>query len=278
MLVSSGKSVKYSELLNPSILNDLPALKERFRTAAPFPHMVFDGLFSPQLLELVADDFALVGEAQLKKRQSEHEVTYRSRTDVDLPASAQVYFDLVNSKRFVQMLMELTGITGLITDALLKNGGLHESRQGGKFDVHLDFSKHPITELDNRLVLITYLNRDWKESYGGCLELWDAAKGTCEAKVVPEFGRSILFEQSSVSLHGHPHPIQTPDGRVRRSLATYYYTNGLKDDETASRFQTHFVGDVSRKGSGNARSLAKYILPPAVIDGFKWIRRSVDRH
>src|SRR3954451_4963942 len=89
MLVSSGKSVKYSELLNPSILNDLPALKERFRTAAPFPHMVFDGLFSPQLLELVADDFALVGEAQLKKRQSEPEVTYRSRTDVNLPASAQ---------------------------------------------------------------------------------------------------------------------------------------------------------------------------------------------
>jgi hypothetical protein len=35
----------------------------------------------------------------------------------------------------------------------------------------------------------------------------------------------------SLSDHGHPEPIRAPDGRARRSIALYYYTNGRPSDE-----------------------------------------------
>jgi hypothetical protein len=239
--------------------------------------MVFDSLFSPELLGVICKDFDEVHDDELRVRRNDRELTYRSRTDMTMPVSAQLYFDTVNSARFVKFLTELTGIPGLITDALLKNGGLHESRDGGKFDTHLDFTKHPITELDNRLVLITYLNHDWREEYGGALELWSVEEDRCITKVIPEFGRSILFEQSSVSLHGHPGPIKTPDGRRRRSLATYYYSNGLDDSAADQRYTSHFRDEPRETALGRAVQAVKYVVPPIVVDAGRLIRGAVTR-
>jgi Rps23 Pro-64 3,4-dihydroxylase Tpa1-like proline 4-hydroxylase len=39
--------------------------------------------------------------------------------------------------------------------------------------MHVDFNQHSVTRLDNRLVFITYLNKNWRSSYGGALELWE---------------------------------------------------------------------------------------------------------
>ena len=42
---------------------------------------------------------------------------------------------------------------------------------GGKFALRTDFTQHTMTKLENRLIFITYLNKDWLPSYGGALEL-----------------------------------------------------------------------------------------------------------
>ena len=72
----------------------------------------------------------------------------------------------------MQRLCAVTGIDDLIVDPTLFGGGMHAMPSGGRFDLHTDFQQHPRTKLDNRLVLITYLNPDWREDYGGMLELW----------------------------------------------------------------------------------------------------------
>ena len=40
-----GHEIFFDEILSPSILDNAAQLREQFRSAKPFPHMVFDGLF-----------------------------------------------------------------------------------------------------------------------------------------------------------------------------------------------------------------------------------------
>jgi|KBSSwiStaDraftv2_1062776.scaffolds.fasta_scaffold187732_3 Rps23 Pro-64 3,4-dihydroxylase Tpa1-like proline 4-hydroxylase len=267
-----GRTVYYERLLSEQILANSEKLRAQFLNAQPFPHLVIDGLFSPELLESIWDDFGSVAGDVLKARRSEREVTFRTREGSALPASAQTYFDIVNSGRFVKFLTEVTGISGLIPDPFLQRGGLHESRDGGKFQIHVDFTKHPVTNLDNRLVLITYLNHDWQEDFGGVLELWGGPERKTVSKVVPEFGRSILMLHSSVSWHGHPTPIQTPDDRPRRSLAAYYYSNGVDDASAGVRYNTHFLSDVDETPWARTMRAVKYVVPPILIDAGRLLK------
>lgn len=50
--------------------------------------------------------------------------------------------------------------------------GIHYHANGGKLDLHLDYGIHPISRMERRLNIILYLNHDWKDEYGGHLELW----------------------------------------------------------------------------------------------------------
>lgn len=43
-------------------------------------------------------------------------------------------------------------------------------------------------------------------------------------EVVPLFNRCVIFNTDATSYHGHPDPLNTPEGVYRRSIALYYYT------------------------------------------------------
>jgi hypothetical protein len=120
--------------------------------------------------------------------------------------------------------------------------------------------------LDNELIMITYLNKHWDESFGGSLELWDAETKKCTIEIVPEFGRTVLFRQSKRSLHGLPKPVNTPDGRTRRSIAAHYYSNRAASISKAENNETAFF-EVTRKSG--PRTILKQILPPFVLNALK---------
>lgn len=141
----------------------------------------------------------------------------------------------MNSFTFVNFLKELVGIDDLIVDNDFHGGGVHMIPQGGKLGVHIDFSR---AIFDNskyrRLNALLYLNKDWEESYGGHLELWDKKPsdgGVPIKKVLPIFNRLVLFGTKKNSWHGHPTPLACPLHRYRISLATYYYSDTPGDDE-----------------------------------------------
>jgi hypothetical protein len=273
-LCIQGSTVYFDDILNDALLRRGAELRRKFLTAEPFPHIVLDDLFSPDLLQLVWDSYAEVAPRVMKARRSERETTFRSRIDTEMPAPVQTYFDAVNSGRFVKFLAELTGVAGLVTDPFLQRGGLHESRDGGKFNLHVDFNKHPVTHLDNRLVLITYLNRDWREEFGGVLELWAGPQGGCAAKVIPEFGRSIIMLHSETSWHVHPTAIVTPDNRPGRSLASYYYSNGRDDRATEARFKTQFMPEPDETALGRVIKAVKYVTPPILVDAGRLVKHA----
>lgn len=212
---------------------DLSMLHDSYRNADPFPHLVLDGLFDADFLAMVENDFNVIDSASW--RESRHRFQRKRGTvpDVVLPKASRHYFDQLASAPMLRFLSAVSGIKDLKADPTLYNGGLHQVPNGGCFELHVDFAFHPENRLKTRLVVITYLNNGWLADWGGGLELWSWRPRERHLSILPEFGRTLIMDVGPRNVHGHPHPIQTPDGRPRRSAASYFYTDRAPEDRTA---------------------------------------------
>lgn len=261
-----GVRVDLSTLLNESMLEPagIEALRQQFVQAQPYPHLVIEGLFDPTLLELIHAEFDLLEQGHWKVFQDAHHNTNRLRDGTRWGPASQLYFNLVNSGAFVTALSAITGIDALIGDPYLAGGGLHETKAGGKFAMHTDFNKHVRTRLDNEMVMMTYLNKDWDAAYEGALELWDVDTRECVRSILPTFGRTVILKHSARSLHGHPHPLAPPPGRTRRSVASYYYTNRRPNDFTVDRHPSKFLPPDNTSLKYRLKTGARQVTPPLV--------------
>ena len=152
------------------------------------------------------------------------------------------FLDAMNGFEMLLFLERLTGIEGLIPDPYFGGGGLHQIEPGGFLKVHADFNVHPKLHLDRRLNMLIYLNKDWREEYGGHLELWDRDRTrTCRERILPVFNRTVVFSTTDTSFHGHPHPLTSPPGVTRKSVSLYYYTAGRPRGEESEAHDTLFI-------------------------------------
>ena len=222
-----GVRLAMDELVDRSLFTSegRQRLHDQLMAAAPFPHLVLENLFHPALLELILEEFDMRADAGWCDVQSSYESTRRSTLGANLGPASQLYFDVVSAGWFTAWLSDVIGKPYLLPDPQRFGGGLHESRTGGSFAVHRDFNLHPHVGLKNEMVFITYLNRGWQREWGSTLELWDARKENCITRVMPEFGHTLLMPHGPASFHGHPEPLNAPDGRPRRSVAAYFYTS-----------------------------------------------------
>jgi Rps23 Pro-64 3,4-dihydroxylase Tpa1-like proline 4-hydroxylase len=174
----------------------------------------------------------------------------------------------LNSITFLSFMSEVTGIPNLIPDPTFEGGGLHQIERGGKLGIHADFNRHGRFKLDRRLNLLLYMNKDWREEYGGHLELWDRSMSRCEAKVLPIFNRMMIFGTTDHTYHGHPDPLRCPVGVTRKSLALYYFTNGRPaeevSDEHTTAFRSRREGEFRLSAGQRLRAVARELLPPFI--------------
>jgi hypothetical protein len=269
-----GVTLDLDEIVNAEFFAParIEALHKSFIDAKPVPHVVIDGLFAPALLELVYADFDRLNWGDWRRYDNAQEFKRGSAPKTWLGHASQLYFNTIYSGHFVDFLERVSGVEGLVTDPELYAGGLHDIPTGGKFAMHLDFNQHSVTHLDNRLVFITYLNKNWRSDYGGALELWNMDENKFVTEVVPEFGRSVLYYHSSKSLHGHPKPISEPNGRPRRSAAAYYYSNGRPDGDGLGFLTTQFPKTTRPAETEKLANAIKYFLPPALVDGLRKVK------
>lgn len=220
---------------------DPAALRETYQTAEPFPHIVIDGLFDDVVLDRVLDQFPAPAEMKWARfdNPQEKKLGYYYETSTISPVIRD-FLDAMNGFEMLLFLESLTGIAGLIPDPYFGGGGLHQIEAGGFLKIHVDFNVHPKLKLDRRLNLLLYLNKDWREEYGGHLELWDSTMKTCRKKILPLFNRTVVFSTTDRSFHGHPHPLTPPPGRTRKSVSLYYYSSGRPAEESSAPHDTIF--------------------------------------
>lgn len=211
-----------------------------YQATQPFPHIAFDNFFSVNLLKSAASEFPLPKDGKWWEYKNVLEKKL-ARDDVDnFPVVLRSLIYEMQSNRFVSLLEKITGITGLIVDHTVNGGGLHQIIPGGFLDIHADYNYHPITSLDRRLNVILYLNENWKEEWGGKLEMWNKEMSKCQSKYSPMFNRLVIFNVDDWAYHGHPDPLKCPEGESRKSIALYYYTNGRPIAETTPKHSVLF--------------------------------------
>lgn len=205
--------------------DNIPHLAATFSGAKPFDHVVIDNFLS--------DDIACALDAEFPTPPPGSDIApwVRYHNPIEkkfalnrldgLPMMQRV-FDMLQSPFFVHLVSRISGISELENDPHLHGAGLHYHPRGGKLDMHLDYSKHPLSGKERRLNLILYINEGWEETWGGHLELWDGSFTSCVARVSPVFNRAVLFRTSDISYHGLPQPLTCPESAGRKSLAIYY--------------------------------------------------------
>ena len=215
------------------------SLSDRYRNASPFPHVVIDDFLDADVLRNVIAEFPSTDQKRFFDRDQERLKFQFNPQEVSSGLVRNLFAEL-NSEAFLGFLEEMTGIEGLISDPYFDGGGLHETKRGGHLGIHADFNVHGRLKCERKLNLLVYLNEDWKDEYGGQLELWDKQMRECVVRVEPLFGRAVIFNTALDSFHGHPDPLACPSERSRRSIATYYYA-ALEDGySTVPQRDTNF--------------------------------------
>ncbi|AFY77847.1 hypothetical protein Ple7327_2561 [Pleurocapsa sp. PCC 7327] len=259
--------------LNPDYLDDLVTkYREVYAQAQPFPHVIIDRFLPETVLNGILNEFPKPGAINWKKFENVAEKKLASTSELQMGEITRLLMYQLNSSIFVSFLEKLTGIEGLIPDPHFVGGGLHQIEKGGYLKIHADFNRHDRLLLDRRLNLLLYLNKDWQEEYGGHLELWDPEMIRCQKKILPVFNRCVIFNTTDFSYHGHPEPLNCPEGRTRKSLALYYYSNGRPAKEVSGQHSTLFQArpeeDLTEKSSSSSsvKAFLKKLVPPIILE------------
>ena len=232
-------------MLNPKLKQAAESLKSTYNSAYEYPHTVFDNFVDPTIIKDVEV------EARLLTQMPEHswrfgggddehasQLLKRGIKELDkmLP-SMNLLCRYFNNPEFLEFLRELTGIEDLIGDWRFEGGGFHVTYPGGLLNIHHDFNytdKMGPDRMYRKVNLLVYLNEDWEKEWGGELELWKSDVSSKFKSIVPQFNRAVLFNIEDAP-HGHPDPLQCPEGECRRSLAFYYYSKTPNNNKLYDR-------------------------------------------
>lgn len=256
----------------------LTSLAEKFSgtyaSAEPFPHVVIDDFLPADVLRRIAEKFPKAGDIEWYKFTDARSVKIAAEDETLIEDNARWLLYQLNSATFMKFLETLTGIEGLIPDPYFAGGGLHQIEQGGFLKIHADFNRHPKFKLDRRLNLLLYLNENWKEEYGGHLELWNKEMTHFVHRILPIFNRCVIFNTTDSAYHGHPEPLTCPAGVTRKSLALYYYSNGRPTEEISPEHGTltqprpgETIDGINKHSTiSSMKSILKRFVPPIVND------------
>lgn len=243
-----------------------PRLSATYRSAQPFPHVVFDEFFDADVIDRIIDEFPGKEKQGWVEYDTGTEYKATSRGAQGLTPFVRQVLTELNSANTMVWLEAVTGTPGLIPDPYFYGGGLHETKPGGWLDAHIDFPQHPILPISRALNLIVYLNKDWKREWGGSLELFDK-DGTSIVGIEPVYNRAVIFSTPD-ALHGHPHPLTCPKGMTRKSLAMFYWTGGITAGKPVVEFKK-----TSEHGRRTVQRVLKQLVPPIVYTGAAMLKR-----
>ena len=244
-----------------------------FISAEPFPSVVIDDFLAPEVLDAVLREFPEPETARWQEFDKPTEVKLALADTSQMGPATRNLLAQFNGQGFICFLESLTGISGLIPDPHYGGGGLHQIRSGGFLKIHADFNRNDRLHLDRRLNVLLYLNKDWDDSYGGHLELWDQKMQGPVQRLLPTFNRMVCFATTSSAYHGHPEPLTCPADRARRSMALYYYTNGRPENEMGASHSTLFQQRPGEQFTPTWRQRLKRWVPPALADLVRSLQR-----
>lgn len=261
-----------TKVISSELLSGADLLSDRYSVAQPFPHVVLDGFFRPELAIALAREISAL-------HDRDYRVSFRSLAQRKLQlgniegATPQLFpvYDSLMAPAFTRFVERVSGYPDLQADRQFTGAGLQRYRRGGFSEIHLDSNRHPFdVGLNHRVNLLIYLNRTWLPDWGGELVLWSSHNGRPDrpaALIGPKFNRAILFSVARASWHS-VNRVRCPKEHTRNLIAIYYFNRvSCPDDErprsvlwhsTHSR-ATQMVFEVTNRLITLAKPHARYL-------------------
>ena len=199
-------------------------------------HAVIDDLLDPVLTMRVFKAFPPESENWRRLnsfRERKKTFAKLDQTDPILAAATDAFqhADVIN------VVAEITGMTGLEADASLYAGGISRMDQGDFLNPHIDNSHDADRQRYRRLNLLFYVSPNWRAENGGNLELWD--ERVKKAVELPSFfNRLVIMEMDRRSWHS-VNPVKAD---AARCCVSNYYFSPASPDGTDYYHVTSFMG------------------------------------
>jgi len=260
-MLSEVKTIIPSTFFEPA---NLQRLNQEFNEGKPYRHLKIESFLDDAFANTLYENFPGLDQMSRKYAGLNENKSEGSGFENFHPAFRELKAAL-NTPDFYRALSTITGIENLysVDDAL--GMGVHQGGDGSYLDIHIDFNIHHQRNIHRRVNLLIFLNKNWKESYGGALELWNADVSKLENKYLPLFNRCIIFETSEISYHGYG-KIQVPPGETRKSFYGYFYTDlregaaGYHDTVFKARPEEGMMKKVKTDVKETIKNRAKQVL------------------
>lgn len=249
--------------------SNLERLKKEFDAGKPYRHIKIDSFLDEAFANALYDNFPGLDQMSRKYAGLNENKAEGAGFEKFHPAFSELKAAL-NTPEFYKALSAITGIDQLysVEDAL--GMGVHQGADGSYLDVHIDFNIHHVRNIHRRVNLLIFLNKNWKESYGGSIELWNADVSRLENSYLPLFNRCVIFETNEISYHGYS-KISIPPGETRKSFYGYYYTDlregaaGYHDTVFKARPEEGLAKKLKTDVKETLKNTAKKILKKAGV-------------
>ena len=160
-------------------------------------------------------------------------------SEFDIPDGIIDVVRILNSAQFLSAIGEVLNIPKLMPDPYFAGGGLNCTQSGGLLDIHVDGNYHDASGMHRRVNALLYLNKNWKEGWGGEFGIYADDGERLVKQIPPLFNRLVVFDTHDKSYHGLPNPITFPEGEDRKSIILYYYTVKERPNHLVSEDKPH---------------------------------------
>ena len=223
-----------------SILRRLEAEQARatdeFRRSAGVPSFAVEDLLPLDHARAIYDAFPPLDRLVLKKTLGQLKYVGYQMNQYDPILEEAIY--AFQDQRVVSAIASITGIAELLPDEKLYAGGISLMTQGQYLNPHLDNSHDKDRKHYRVLNLLYYVTPDWRDDFGGHLELWDRGPGRTQRTVHSRFNRLVVMQTDERSWHSVSKVLH--DGR--RCCVSNYYFSPHPVGKDASYHVTSFRG------------------------------------
>ena len=191
-------------------------------------YFVVDDLFPEQVARDIYSAFPSPQAMKLKKSLREYKYIAAQMDQHDRKIEEALF--AFQEPAVVDVIAGICGIKDLRPDVHLYAGGISLMGMGNYLNPHIDNSHDKDRKLWRVLNLLYYVTPDWREEYGGNLELWP--KGTREDPVTifSKFNRLAVMTTHRDSWHSVS-PVRS-DG-YRCCISNYYFSsNPVRETDT----------------------------------------------
>jgi len=207
---------------------DLPPAEtaaESYRSAKPYPHLVVDGFFKPEIFRSLQQEL-VPGKANFRQVfTDEFQKNKTISTGDAVPPLISLLAAKFAAPQMLRYLERVTGLKRLIPDPYYNTdyGYYHIVGSGGVLGSHVDHSRHNTLNVPHVLNIVVYLTDNWDPRDGGALCLYDGTGRDIVTRVTCDANRAVIFACTPAAFHG-VEPITETSGRRRHSLYFAYYS------------------------------------------------------